>query len=390
LYAIEKASYLNSGLSERAAGQVAAHFANRFAGTLPPEAMNKAATRFLNVALFSRMFTLGNLGVLKDIVVGLPPEIRATILQEGGELMLKAAQSNARRTALGSVAVDIGLALAVNGVVQAALSGEDMADGLKKRMGALMDKVAASPMQLLHLFDNLHSLTPNAMNEAGKENRILLGVDKHGTAQYARLPFGKIGEELEGYMTNMLHMFNNKESTFVKPLQEIALNDQGFGRHVWDDKEALMTVKNIGKCIGHFVAAQIPYDTVVAAWDVASGHGDEMDVKKVVGPLLGVTFSQGAKGGPVAGEMYKAERDFAQRKMNAMPQVKRSLKLGDEQEAMRILKQEVGMSDGEATKTMNRLSNDAPAVGKNTMKRFNKHATDEQKAKVQEMREVGF
>jgi len=385
LYTMLKSSYLNKGMNEREAGQVAAHFANRFAGSIPPEAMSSMATKVLNFALFSRTFTVGNMAVLKDCVTGLPSSLQATIRLEGSELAAQAAKSAGRRTALAALALDMGLMYATNSLVQDWLDDEKKR-GYADRWNDLKDKIKANPWQAIHLFDNLESLTSNADNEEGKQGRIKAGTESDGTQIYVRLPFGKIGEEMKNYMTDPAKQLAAKESTFLRPIIEILKNDKGFGRQVWDDKESVFAPDNLGRILSHWAKAQVPTDQIVSAWDLANGHGDDMDVKKIIGPLLGLTYSKGAPGGPEVGQMYQADRDYQQRKTNAMPDVKRAIKLGDEDKAMSILLDQVGMSPREANRTINLMENPEMRNSRTLRRNFDRHATEDQKAKMDSMR----
>jgi hypothetical protein len=74
-----RADMIAKGIDQQTASRIAAHWANRYAGALPKEAMSDAATKVANMLLFSRSFTLGNLGVLKDMLTGLPKDVLAQI-----------------------------------------------------------------------------------------------------------------------------------------------------------------------------------------------------------------------------------------------------------------------------------------------------------------------
>jgi hypothetical protein len=58
---------------------LAAHEANRFGGSLPPEAMSAFSRGVTNAIFFSRQFTFGNLGILKDAVKGPPEYVMARV-----------------------------------------------------------------------------------------------------------------------------------------------------------------------------------------------------------------------------------------------------------------------------------------------------------------------
>lgn len=84
LYVNMRRDLIRKGHDPLTASRVAAHFANRYAGALPIEAMSAAARKFANMLLFSRTFTLGNLGAMKDMLTGLPRDVQAQILRDAG------------------------------------------------------------------------------------------------------------------------------------------------------------------------------------------------------------------------------------------------------------------------------------------------------------------
>jgi hypothetical protein len=79
LYTNFRSGLLEKGVDRQTASRAAAHWANRYAGALPQEAMSEGARKLANVMLFSRSFTLGNIGALKDIFTGLPKDVMAQI-----------------------------------------------------------------------------------------------------------------------------------------------------------------------------------------------------------------------------------------------------------------------------------------------------------------------
>src|SRR6185437_10625132 len=99
------------------------------------EAMSEMATKVSNFALFSRSFTLGNLGVMKDMLTGLPKDVLAQIERDAGfkagsiegageegavQQAVTSAKSIARRKAISIVALDVGLMYAGNSMLQSA------------------------------------------------------------------------------------------------------------------------------------------------------------------------------------------------------------------------------------------------------------------------------
>ena len=403
IYTQMKTSLINKGMSEMDAAKVAAHTANRFAGALPKEAMGQMSREVLNLALFSRTFTMGNLGVMKDMVKGLPSDVQAQILKGSGDVSLKVANNAMRKEAIAAFAMEIGLFYIGNSLLQDWLQGEfkkgkqAWLKGYMDRYQALKDKPLADI--LTHPFHSLESLTSLATNEPGKEGRIKVEADRDGTMYYVRFPFGKIGEEFINYLGvgSAVKQLGNKTSTMLRPIIEDLRNEDYAGRKIWDDSKNAAGWKQARDMIGHFLKAQVPYDQVVSAWKLASGEGRDMDFYKVVGPLLGLTPSKGAPGGPEVGEMMAAERDYADRKSFAIQDVKEKMdrmkaaedkgdkvradKLHDE--AYDIL-EKAGVPPREILSTLNRYDN--PGVTKGMTQRFNKHATEEQRLRASGLR----
>ena len=62
--------------------------------------MSKLARETANLALFSRSFTLGNMAAYKDIVKGLPSDVRSQVLRDSGaEALERAVPDLAQRAA---------------------------------------------------------------------------------------------------------------------------------------------------------------------------------------------------------------------------------------------------------------------------------------------------
>lgn len=187
--------------------------------------MSHAAQQVANLALFSRSFTLGNLGAMKDMITGLPRDVQSQILRDTGAEGLSAANAYARRKAIAIVAMDVGLMYLGNSLLQSAASivrgvdwkkdldkdGKLSADvkaaaarelhGYADRFQKAMQHIRENPTTLLHPLDTLQSLTPMSQNEPGKQDRVLIGHASDGTAIYMRNPIGKIGEEFLGWGT---------------------------------------------------------------------------------------------------------------------------------------------------------------------------------------------
>jgi hypothetical protein len=394
LYANMKETLIDKGLDEQSAGRLAAHFANRYAGALPNEAMSVNARKIANFVLFSRSFTLGNLGALKDIVTGMPKDVQSQIKMDAGEAALKLGKSIARKKAAMAFALDLALLYAGNSLLQDALdkmkrdkSLGEIGQGYADRLHRLVSKVKENPLSLVDPFYIPDHLSSTAENEPGKEDRIHYGDEDTGTAVYMRLPTGKIGEEFKGWIKSPLETIKRKEGTIMRPITQTIENDKGFGRRVYDpEAEGIKgAVKNLGRIVWNFMTQQVPADSIQAAADWASGHADETDKLKAAGPLVGLTFSKGAPGGPAVGEQYYVERKHQGDVMDIMPDVNRALKLGDRDRAIEMM-ENVKMTPQEILNVIRK--NEAPEsrLNNRSLKKFNQRASDEDKERMDRLR----
>lgn len=389
-------SLVKSGMDEKTALKVAAHLANRYAGALPNEAMSAMARKAANMMLFSRTFTLGNLGVMKDMVSGLPRDVQAQILRDGGEVARYAAVSSARKVAIHAFALDVVLMYAMNSALQSGLdylkrdkTRDQITQGYVDRARRVMGKVKDDPSELLKPFNLLGQLSATSTNEPGKENRVRYGTDKKGTAIYLRSPLGKIGEEFSGWATSPLDMLRKKEGTISRPAIQTLTNDKGFGRQVYDPDEPGFkgAAKRVGNIVWNFMSQQAPSDSIEAAVDLMRGKGDELSALKVAGPLMGLTFSKGAPGGPAVGELLTAERHHHDEIQRVMPAVQKLLKDGDVEEARTKMRDEAHMSPAEIRLVVKRDDRPDARLTANRVKRFNRIADDDAKERMQQFRE---
>ena len=372
--------------------------------------MSQGAREILNLALFSRSFTLGNIGAMKDMISGMPANRQAQIRMNAyevakalgksdedattaGDKSITAVQKISRKKAIAAFVLDVGLMYVANSLMQDWLQREKlngwqgMKDAYGERKDALMTKFADDPAAVLtHPFNSLQSLTSTGDNPEGKEERIKWGEDSAGNSIYMRLPFGKIGEEFFNYTTpgGTLKQLHNKLSPMVKPLMETYANDRGFGKKVYDDSKDATIFKQVGQIAINFMKAQVPYDMGQSAVDIMRGKGDEMDTKKVVGPFLGATFSK-LNGGDVMAEQFKAAKDLQDRKMAVMEDVHRAVKYGDDDKARQLL-ESAGLTQKEITHTINQIENPRSMPTAAQMKKFNQHATEDQKLKMDKSR----
>lgn len=346
LYADYRQKLMKKGFDDKTATRMAGHLANRYAGALPMESMSEMARKVANLTMFSRSFTLGNIGAMKDTINGLPRDVQAQILRDSGPLMHDKAKNYMKRKARAIMAIDIALAYAATTAFQSGMrvllhdeSIGDIGREYVQRFFELEEKIKKDPMQALNLLGNIESLTEMHNNEPGRKERFWIGNQSDGTALYGRAPMGKIGEEMVSWPTSPLEMAKKKESTMLRPLIEVVQNNRGFGRKVFQpDDPSLKIAQDIA---WNFLRAQVPADSIEGAWELATGQGtpDERRLSKMkVGlPLMGVTISKGAPGGPDVGEMLKTESRAKDKFTEALPEMRKLIKRGQTDEANAIM-----------------------------------------------------
>lgn len=382
---------IGKGLDPQTSSRLAAHFANRYAGSLPNEAMSTGARKLANLTLFSRTFTLGNIGAMKDMLTGLPQDVQAQLVRDVGEAGRAGAVKAARQKAIHAFVMDIGLLYVGNAIMQNAMDYimrdrtlPQILQGYATRFKDYLTKADQDPSAIL----NIGSIFPNSQNEPGKENRIFYNTAPDGTAVYVRLPTGKIGEEFQGYLTSPLDMLKRKQGTIVRPLLQAYQNDKGFGRKVYDDQEPGINgmLHAVGNVAWNILQEQIPLDSIQAGHHLLSGHGDDVDALKVVGPLLGLTFSKGAPGGPEVGVMFDAEKRHQDEVARVMPDARELIKDGDIQGA--IDKMEAAhMTPQEQRATIKYAENPQARLNRARLKKFEQIAPTDDLERMERMQE---
>ena len=381
---------VKKGMSPETAQYVAAHFANRYAGALPLESMSSMSRKIANLALFSRTYTLGNLGALKDVITGLPRDVQAQIARDGTVEQLKGVRSLAARKALAILVTDIALFYAGNSILQSAVSyitgRQDLSEiekGYVDRLKELLGKVTESPLELLNPFADMQALSATSENEPGRQNRVLVGYDRNGTAIYARNPVGKIGEEFTNWLTSPLETLKAKFSTILHPTWQTLTNDAGFGRQVYDPKAKGISglVTNLGHVVSLYLSSQVPLDSLKSAAATLKGDGSEIDTYKALGPLAGVTFSKGAPGGPGVGELFELRRQRDAKQAAAMPGAIEKIKNGDIAGARKDMRA-VGISPGLQTYYVRVTQNPRLRLNTKAARELLRQATPEERARI--------
>lgn len=309
LYTHLRDAAVKHGADDQTAGRYAAHFANRYAGALPIEAMSKSARMWANMLLFSRSFTLTNLGAFKDLTNGLPKDIQAQILRDKGTAALEKIQGTARRKAASLLIMDI--ALAHVGVALAAYTVAWMAGTAYQ-----------SPDE----------------NEAGKENRFLIRYDQDGTAIYGRMPVGKVGEDLQDWALSPTTVLKKKLSPMGHAAYGVLTNDKGFGQKIYDpyDASALGYAQNAGRVAGFVLDSMLPIGPfeVLGEMGKKGGKGDaSTKLLQLTLPFAGITVSKGAPGGPAMGQLYASKDEHEFQVGEHLPEIKEKIRAGDIQGA---------------------------------------------------------
>lgn len=391
LYNQLRDNWTKQGYAPEVAGTMAAHIANRYAGALPPEHLSRAANMASNLLLFSRSFTLGNLGVMKDMLNGAPSHIQARIQQMAGSDVAKSAQSAMRRKAISAVVMDIGLFYVANGLLQSGLQA--MRQGAEPTEQDWMNKASTAIDGLSH--GNLLSafgVLPQHWNEPGKQDRVYAGTDSTGRGVYLRLPPGKVGEEFLGWAAKPGPQLMAKLSPMVRPIVESAINSDTMGKPIYAPNPQTITdgIKIAGDVVKHIAEGLGPTSTIEGLHEVwqqqVEGKKTQSDpgmsALKILGPLTGLAqISSGYPGGPAAGEIHaENERDrFAQQR--AMPGVREKILNGDLEGARKDMT-DAGMALGLQRYYIQQTLNPHTTPGQ--QRQFNRTATPETKARVEQ------
>lgn len=387
LYVHARDTMVKKGVDSTTAKYTAAHIANRYAGALPQEAMSSAAQKIANMTMFSRSFTLGNLGVMKDMFNGMPRDVRAQIARDLGQTDPRAAnfaRSMARRKAISIVAIDIGLMYVMNSALQ---SGMNMLLGDKtlneegqdyvRRFNDLMKQIKEDPLTVLQPFKMAESLSATYENEPDKQDRIRVSETPEGRAIYGRNPVGKIGEEFTGWMAHPAAKLQSKLSTIVRPIWKILDNDAGFGRKIYDPHPDTIAkyagvVADIAK---YFIAAQTPEGQLSAFKNLLTGEGNQkLNILQAIGPLAGVTFSKGHPGGPAAGELARMTEQHKYEVQKEMPEIQKLIQSGKDENIDRAIEKmdELKIPPGLQRFLLN------PHISKRQVRDLYKYGTEEQ------------
>lgn len=335
------------GFPRDASAKLAAQFANRYAGSIPIEEMGNTSRKIANALLFSRSFTMGTLGSMKDVFTGMPRDVLAQIERDHGVQTMMQMRSFAQKKAFGIMVADMALYYAggsllatgwhvlsgaiSNGLLQGTsqvVSDEyqDYAD----RMKAVWNQTDTNPYAAFGMFNAMDATSDN---EPGKEHRILLGYQSDGTAVYGKMQVGRTGADMVGYSTRPLQTIMDKMSTFARPALDIAVNQDAMGNQVYkpNPQNAQDYMKNAARIATHFLEAQVPMDSLInPIRDLmnSSSTNDErkLAAEKLFLPLIGVMTSKGYPGGPVQGAIHDIKKSDDFDLKEAMPDIAKAIR----------------------------------------------------------------
>jgi GNAT superfamily N-acetyltransferase len=381
IYADAKQHFVGKGLSEEAAGTLAAHFANRYGGIVAGENMSEMARKTANVLMFSRSFNMVNLGTIKDVFTGLPTGLKAQLFERVGEAEGAKAVNVARRKAFAALTLDLGFALMLTSLVQDLVdhfkrdkSFGDIGQGYVDRLQSMVKGIGEHPFTRDTW--NPYRLSSTWANEPGKKNRIDMGPNVGDRHEYMRLPTGKVVEDLIGWVFAPGETFSNKMSPIAKSVWQAVENDKGFGVPVRDPngtmaKQAYDTAK-------HLLKSEVPADSLKQLYDTVKGRATDLDKDKLVGSLTGFTYSQGHPGGPEAAVNAVTQERFDAAKKYVMQGVKDDLKAGDADAAIQKM-QDIGMTPREIRAAIGRVESPRSGLSKQSRQNFERRANQQER-----------
>ena len=390
MYQHLKTDFIKQGANEVAAGQVAAHLSNRFAGAIPLEDMGATTRAILNITLFSRSFNATNMGIYKDALSGLPRAVQDIILKSGSKIDLQIGQSALKQAGRATLVKDIVAMYILNSLAQNMLdymrTGDagEIAQGYADRWDRYTDEVKTNPLAAIFELDELSA---TAENEPGKEERVYIGDDPSGRGIYMKNVLGKIGEDLVMAGSAPVELLSNKLSPTANFVSGMYFNDKSgrkkYGLPIYAEHSGWEEVpNNIGKIVHWFFEAHLPLQYVESVVDYAFGN-DPSGVNKLraFAQPIGGQFSRGAPGGPTRGlildilDAHQEEMKFYSKR------IRKLMDSGETEKAINVMINEAGMSGLEAKSAIERHLN--PAITRQLMEQVMSIATQEERDRIQ-------
>jgi soluble lytic murein transglycosylase-like protein len=386
---------IKKGHDPGTAGVIAAHLANRYAGALPPENLSRAANMLANVLLFSRSFTLGNIGVIKDMFNGAPSSVIARIAQEAGPAAANDARAFLRRKAQAAVALDMAMFYAANALFQTGIQiahrvGDQGLDGATASVWNDYLKGLPSGQDILRNPSRAMDVFPQHRNEPGKTDRVFISGDSTGRGTYLRLQSGKIGEEFMGWFLWPATMVRNKLSPVARPVVDLIFGTDGPPIYRPNPQTIGQWVQNGGDIALHIIKSQLPFDALSGAYNLATGQGRgdrAVQAARLLAPLTGFgSISQGypalgAMSGPEAGVKAMAQKQADYDLHTVMPSVRDAVTAGHIDKARELLAG-AGVNPATQNRTIARLQSPGRSAA-SAARWFQRNATPEQQQQMQ-------
>jgi hypothetical protein len=205
----------------------------------------------------------------------------------------------------------------------------------KNKAGLAMANVMATGNPLAAF-----GVLPQHWNEPGKQDRVYLGTGPQGRGEYARLTFGKLGEEFVGWFSRPGDLLLAKLSPMVSGIAEEIFGHDTLGRPLIKPNPTTIGdyISNAGDIVKHIATRLGPTATLQGIGELfgnATGTHKEttqemlVSAAKVLGPATGLfSLSQGYPGGPAAGELHAQQQRMQYEQQKAMPAIRDLIRQG--------------------------------------------------------------
>jgi hypothetical protein len=161
---------------------------------------------------------------------------------------------------------------------------------------------------------------------------------------------------------------------------DILANEKGFGQHVYDEfgKESVPGVFGISRDVAvHLFMKHMPEQQLKGAFDLLRGEGDQtIATLRTLGPVVGMTASEGAPGGQARGEAFDIKNRYNMRLGLAWPSIRKMIERGEVDQAREALTR-LGASPREQEARIRNALNPAGTLRGRTLQDINRQGTPE-------------
>jgi len=404
-------SLIKKGVDSELSSFVASHMANRFTGSIPFEDLSAGTRATMNSMLFSKSFTGTNLGLYTDALRGLPRAVQNQIIDNAVAIKgVGKANSAIRHAAAATLMKDIIGMYVLNSMTQNAIriwqdSIDVELDGLlndEKFVNVDQEALRQSIYAVINEYKDaaerykspansifgVDELSVTALNDPGKKHRVRFGIKPDGTAEYIRIPVGKVGEDLEMSFRHPLELAMNKLSPTLGFATGLILNDKskqrGYGIEVYDQDGS--TIEKSGQIVKYFFESHVADEFIDAFVDAVSG--DEKEAARFAGMTLGFSFSKGAPGGSEIGTLHEEEARRMRTARRASRKAKPLLEQGHHQEAAELLILEGEMTQNEVESWLRRKLAPQLGLSEQRIRDFMAHANDLESLRLEQQLEA--